>query len=134
MAIDFEGLFEAARGAANNAYAPYSGFRVGAAVRTVSGGVHVGCNMENVSFTVGVCAERAALAQAIVAEGPGMRVAALEVVAVDQQGNLVPCTPCGACRQAILELGPQAMSRFRTADGRVVQRTSAQLLPDAFKF
>ena len=131
---DFEGLFAAAREAAGKAYAPYSHFRVGTALRTESGGVHSGCNMENVSYPVGICAERAALAQAVVAEGPAMRVAALEVVAIDPQGNLVACTPCGACRQAIMELGPRARTRFRTRDGHVVERSSPELLPDAFEF
>lgn len=130
----FGDLFHAAGSAAQNAYAPYSRFRVGAAVQSSSGQIHRGCNMENVAFPIGICAERAALAQAVLMEGPGLGVLGIEVVALDALGNVVPCTPCGACRQAIFELAPQARVRFRNASGQIVERTASQLLPEAFEF
>ncbi len=128
------GLFEQARAVAGNAYAPYSRFRVGAAVRTAAGRVHLGCNMENVAFPVGICAERAALARAVAEEGPALKIQEVEVVAIDPQGAILPCTPCGACRQAILELGPRARVRYRNQRGQVVERAARQLLPGAFDF
>ena len=81
-----------------SAYAPYSRFRVGAAVRTLAGGVHRGCNVENASYGLSCCAERSAVFAAVAAEGPGMR---LREVAVYADAHSVP--PCGACRQLIWE-------------------------------
>ncbi len=130
----FDELFEAATAAARNAYAPYSRFRVGAAVRTAAGKVHLGCNVENVAFPVGICAERAALAQAVLVEGARLDVRLIEIVALDASGTVLPCAPCGGCRQAILELAPRARVRFRNATGRVVERSANQLLPEAFDF
>jgi cytidine deaminase len=121
--------------AARNAYAPYSAFRVGAAVRTDAGAVYIGCNVENSAFPVGGCAERHAIAAAVVAEGHAMRLAAIAVVALDPTGEPVPCAPCGACRQAILEFGPDARVIFRTGEADpVVTVTAAELLPGAFSF
>ena len=121
-------LQERALAAIGSAYVPYSGFRVGAAVRTASGRVHVGCNVENVSYGLTICAERAAIARAVAEEGPGVRLLA---VAVAHDGPQ-PCAPCGACRQVIAELGgPDTVVRYPTRAG-VVERTVGQLLPDAF--
>jgi cytidine deaminase len=92
-------LSRLAEGVLENAYAPYSRFKVGVAIRTQGGGVFPGCNVENVSFPVGICAERAAIAAAVAAEGPSMRVATL-VMTARNAGEPAPCTPCGACRQA----------------------------------
>jgi cytidine deaminase len=129
---------EAAR-AALKAYAPYSAFRVGAAVKTAAGATYVGCNVENASFPVGGCAERHAIAAAVAAEGQGMRLAAIAVVALDPLGDEVVCAPCGACRQAILEFGGEAMVIFRAADHPtpdegIVSVTAASLIPGAFSF
>jgi cytidine deaminase len=97
--MSLDALFEAARVAQARAYAPYSCFKVGAAVRGESGVVYAGCNVENAAYPVGTCAEQAAIA-AMVAAGE-RRIAAILVVGEGQQ--LV--TPCGACRQRIREFG-----------------------------
>jgi cytidine deaminase len=120
-------LLGVAREMTARAYAPYSRFRVGAAVLTESGQVHRGCNVENLSYGLTCCAERTAIAAAVAAEGPGVRVRAI-AVASDPD---VPCSPCGACRQVIRELGPDALVFYRSSGGRVA-RAIADLLPDAF--
>ena len=113
---------------AERAYAPYSGFRVGAAVRTVAGGVYVGANLENGSYGLTNCAERAAVAAAVAAEGPSTRIAAVAVV----HPGVEPCSPCGACRQVLLELAaPDALVRYRSPEGPIT-RPLAELLPDTF--
>lgn len=118
----------AARGVSGRAYAPASGFAVGCAVRTESGRVYTGCNVENASYSLTICAERAAIAAAVAAEGPAMRITAVAVHA-----DAASCSPCGACRQVIAEFGPDALVSYRR-DGAVVRRPIAELLPDAFTF
>src|SRR5579863_411532 len=98
--------------ASNSAYAEYSGYRVGAAVETENGDVYFGCNVENASYSITVCAERSAIAAAVLAEGPKMRIRRIAVAAKDKRGRRRPCTPCGACRQFIAELGPRAQVIF----------------------
>ncbi len=120
-------LYEAAREAAASAHAPYSRFRVGAAVRTLAGGVFRGCNVENASYGLSVCAERSAVFAAVAAEGPGMR---LDAVAVFADARTVP--PCGACRQVIVEFGPEARVIFRSGGDPVVT-TAGALLPHRFE-
>lgn len=94
-------VMEAARAASRNAYAPYSRFPVGAAILTEGGKVHAGCNVENASYSLGVCAERAA-AVAMALADPGDR--GIQRVAVFSP-NAAPCFPCGACRQVLREFG-----------------------------
>ncbi len=119
-------LVAAARAALPNAYAPYSGFHVGAAVLGASGAIHAGCNVENASYPVSLCAERGAIAAAVAA---GER--ALSAVAVvTAQGD--PCPPCGMCRQALSEFGPDLDVVLVAADGRIVRTRLSTLLPDAF--
>jgi len=120
-------LVEAARQVSGHAYAPASGFAVGCAVRTASGRTYVGCNVENASYGLTICAERAAVAAAVAAEGPRPRITAVAVHAA----SAASCSPCGACRQVIAELGPGATVIF-PLDGRHVRRAIADLLPDAF--
>jgi len=127
-------LLDRALQAALKAYAPYSGFRVGAALVTQSGAVLTGCNVENGSFPVGGCAERHAIAAAVAGEGPTMRLAAIAVTALSPAGEPVGCAPCGACRQAIIEFGGDADITFRTGEGRVVTVKASALLPGAFSF
>ncbi len=119
---------------AANGYAPYSAFRVGAALAAISGAIYVGCNVENASFPVGGCAERHAIAAAVAAEGQGFRIAAIAIVAIDPLGESMICAPCGACRQAIIEFGPQAQVIFRAGADRMTAVTAGQLLPGAFSF
>jgi cytidine deaminase len=122
-----QALFAIAREAAASAYAPYSRFRVGAAVRTLAGGVFRGCNVENASYGLSVCAERSAVFAAVAAEGPGMR---LDAVAVFADARSVP--PCGACRQVIAEFGPESRVIFRSGGELVVARVD-ELLPGRFE-
>ena len=128
---DEAALLATAEGAARNAYAPYSKFRVGSALRTAAGGVFTGCNVENASYGLTLCAERNAIAAAVAAEGPAMRIAAL-VVYVDSPEAF---PPCGACRQVIAEFAaPGTAVTFTGGDGaRVTRTTIGELLPQAFR-
>lgn len=125
--MSLDDLFAAAKQAQARAYAPYSRFKVGAAVRGRGGGVYSGCNVENAAFPAGTCAEEAAIA-AMVAAGES-RIA--EVLVIGAGDTLV--TPCGACRQRIRELGaPDTPVHVAGRDG--VRNTFAldDLLPCAF--
>src|SRR5246127_493002 len=108
-----ERLLQAARSAMEHAYAPYSNFRVGAALLTENGEIFVGCNVENASYGMTNCAERTAIFSAVAELGPRIEVSAIAVV--NDQG--VPCSPCGACRQVIYEFGPDAVVFFKGKDG-----------------
>jgi cytidine deaminase len=115
----------AAMDARTNAYAPYSGFTVGAAVQTKSGAVFTGCNVENASYGATICAERAALAAAVAA---GHRELVALVIA---SGAKSPTPPCGICRQCLAELAPSLPIRSYAADAHA-EYDLASLLPDAF--
>lgn len=120
-------LFEAARQAMDRAYAPYSGFAVGAAVRGQSGGVYAGCNVENAAYPQGSCAEAAAVA-AMVAAGETRIV---EVCVVG--GGEALCTPCGGCRQRLREFAPDAAPvHVCGPEGWAASFTVGELLPHAF--
>jgi homotetrameric cytidine deaminase len=107
-------LFELARQAALNAYAPYSGFRVGAAFRLTNGEAVTGTNVENVSYGLTICAERSAVARAVSQFGPEIRIEAVAVANL----NDAPSPPCGACRQVLSEfILPDAPVIFPTKDG-----------------
>jgi cytidine deaminase len=120
-------LLQEAGEALKNAYAPYSGYRVGAALITRKGRVFTGCNVENASYGLTICAERAAVCAAVAREGPEMRVRALAVVS----DPAVPFAPCGACRQVILEFGEDAALIFQGPDG-LTERALGELLPLGF--
>jgi cytidine deaminase len=120
-------LINTAREALARAYAPYSGLRVGAALLTEQGQVFSGANVENASYGLSLCAERAAIAAAVAGEGPGMRIKAM-AVASDRPG---PLAPCGACRQVINEFGPEALVIFPGEEG-LVETPISELLPYAF--
>ena len=110
-----------------NAYAPYSGFKVGVALRTASGKVFSGCNVENVAYPEGTCAEVGAIA-AIVAAGE-TEIAEVAVIA----GGAEPVTPCGGCRQKLAEFGaPDVVVTMATTGGAQMSMTLAELLPGAF--
>jgi xanthosine phosphorylase len=120
-------LLERARTVQGHAYAPYSQFAVGCALRSASGAVFVGANVENASYPQGLCAERAAVA-AMVAAGE-QRIA---VVVVIGSGN-APCAPCGGCRQLLSEFAPPATPVHMVgADGSSASSTIGELLPMAF--
>lgn len=118
-------LMDAAREVRSRAYAPYSGFAVGAALETQDGTVVTGCNVENASYPLSICAERTAITRAI-AEGH-RNFAALAIAGPEG----VDAPPCGACRQFAIEFAPNLEVRFTARDG-VVRTTIGQLLPDAF--
>jgi cytidine deaminase len=122
-------LEQAASKVMKNAHAPYSNFRVGAAILLANGKIFSGCNVENASYGMTNCAERTAIFSAVAALGPKIEIRAV-VVANDQDG---PCAPCGACRQVIYEFGPDATIFFRGANGPK-QAHIAELLPEGFRF
>ena len=121
-------LWKAATQAVSQAYAPYSRFRVGASVLTANGHIYAGANVENASYGLSLCAERAAIAQAVAAEGPSMRLKAV-AVASNRPG---PLALCGACRQGILEFGPEALVLFPGEEG-LLEVPITELLPHAFR-
>jgi len=123
-----EKMLSAARAAFKNAHAPYSNFRVGSAVLTERGTLYSGCNVENASYGLTICAERNAIFAAVAAEGSGMRIKAV-AVATERDG---PCAPCGACRQVIFEFGPDALVMFRGQSG-TEQMAITKLLPEGFR-
>ena len=123
-----ERLVEAANLAMVNAYAPYSKFRVGAAVLTATGEVFSGCNVENASYGLSMCAERNAIANAIMSSQSGKIT--IKAIAVVNSQN-VPCSPCGACRQVIWEFGQDAQVVFWGSQGWQTL-TIKELLPVGF--
>lgn len=126
-ATDRDRLLAAARGMLSRAYAPYSKFRVGAAILTAACNIYTGCNVENASYGLTNCAERTAIFAAVAAEGESMRLRA--VVVVNAQN--VPCSPCGACRQVMFEFGPDALVIFQGTHG-LEESTARALLPAGF--
>jgi len=123
---DVASLIEAAKQARERAYAPYSHFAVGAALRTASGQLFSGCNVENASYGLTICAERVAIACAVAA---GRReIVALAVVADTAR----PALPCGACRQVMVEFNPGMQVILTNLHGQVQITTAEELLPEAF--
>jgi cytidine deaminase len=123
MAFD-QTLISAARQARQNAYAPYSGFAVGAALRTRSERVFTGCNVENASYGLTICAERVAVVKAI-SEGE----CDIEVIAVVSRGGV---TPCGACRQVLAEFNSDLRVILADLEGNGREFRLSELLPEAF--
>jgi cytidine deaminase len=124
---DWQSLADAARDASTRAYCPYSRFAVGAAVRAADGCVFTGCNVENASFGLTVCAERNAIFQAVAA---GARdIVAVAVYTPTPQ----PSTPCGACRQVMAQFGAPEV-RCDADGGATARYTLDELLPQRFRF
>lgn len=121
-------LLSAARSVRDNAHAPYSGFKVGAAVRAIDGRVFVGCNVENAAYPEGTCAEAGAIA-AMVAAG---QTTVVEVAVIADCPRPVP--PCGGCRQKLAEFsGPDVVVTLATLSGETLVTTIGALLPGAFQ-
>ena len=120
-------LLRLAQSAMKNAYAPYSNFQVGAAIQLSDGRVFTGCNVENASYGLTICAERNAVFAAVAASKKKIEIIAVAVL----NHRKVPCSPCGACRQVLAEFGPEAVVWYLGADG-VTQRTMKELLVDGF--
>ena len=132
MADDkYDSLVQAAAEARGRAYAPYSHFRVGAALLARSGRVYTGCNIESASFTPTICAERTAISTAIAAGEAPRSFEAIAVVADSAE----PTSPCGVCRQVLVELAPGAIVIMAASpeegNGRLVM-TVEELLPHGF--
>jgi len=120
-------LRDVAEEAREHAYAPYSGFRVGAALRADDGRVFAGSNVENAAYGLGNCAERAAVAAAITA---GART--FDALALVSDGE-APAPPCGACRQVLAEFAPQLRVTSYGQNGEVAEWTVEELLPHRFR-
>src|SRR5271154_4664561 len=119
--MNFDELLLAARKVRESAYAPYSRFQVGAALRTASGRIYCGCNVENLSFGLTVCAERAAVFAAVAAGET--RFEAIAVVADSVQ----PVTPCGACRQVLVEFSQDLQICSENLQGQRYESTIGEL-------
>lgn len=120
-------LMDDAKAVRGNAHAPYSGFKVGAAIRAASGKVYVGVNVENAAYPEGTCAEAGAIA-AMVASGD------TEIAEVAVVGDApAPVTPCGGCRQKIAEFAPKGvLVTMGTMTGKTLTMKIEELLPEAF--
>jgi cytidine deaminase len=124
--IDWDALLVAAREARQRAYAPYSRFLVGAALLGTDGRIQAGCNVENASYGLTVCAERNAFFAAVAS---GQRAFAALALVTDLSP---PAMPCGACRQVLRELAPELPILAANLAGQRVETTLAALLPDSF--
>jgi cytidine deaminase len=122
--VDFAELQQVAKQAQKKAYAPYSGFAVGAALLATDGAIYVGCNVENASYGLTICAERNAIAHAVACGAQQFTAVAV----VTENG----VTPCGACRQVLAEFGPRMTVIVADARGNQQIYSLAELLPDAF--
>lgn len=123
---DWLELYEAALDARSRAYAPYSNYLVGAALRTTDGTIHASANVENASYGLTICAERNAMTQAVVSGA--RRFEALVVVT----SSVPAAMPCGACRQFLAEFPPSFPIRAYSTDGSHRSTSVRELLPDAF--
>jgi cytidine deaminase len=123
-----EKLLRAAKKVMTHAHAPYSNFRVGAAILLANGKIFCGCNVENASYGMTNCAERTAIFSAVAQLGPKIEIIGVAVVTEQK----VPCSPCGACRQVIYEFGPNATIFFMGKEGPKQAQITA-LLPEGFR-
>jgi len=123
--VDWAALLRAAKQVRERAYAPYSKFKVGAAMLAASGRIYTGCNVENSSFGLTVCAERNAIAAAVAAGEKS-------IVACAIAAGGKPCPPCGMCRQVLAEFGEPAMPVALVGGRERALYTLADLLPHAF--
>ncbi len=126
MKKEYRKLIKEAEKAKKMAYAPYSTIKVGAAVLSVGGELYTGCNIENASFGLAVCAERVAIFKAI-SEG-STKFEAIAVIGDTDK----PCSPCGACRQVISEFGEDIPLIMANLNGDVKIKKIKELLPEAF--
>jgi cytidine deaminase len=124
-----QALQQAATRAAENAYAPYSHFRVGAALLLDDGTTVTGCNVENISYGLTICAERSALVRAISEKGPGLRVKAVAVTNLNHAAS----PPCGACRQVLSEFVTEDAVICFPSESGTESLPFATLMPFAFK-
>ena len=124
--MDLETVMDRARDASTRAYAPYSGFRVGAAILTEGGEVYAGCNVENASYGLAICAERNAAAAMALADPGDREIRSVAISSPDAS----PCFPCGACRQVLREFG---CKEILVENGSGLRRYQfEEILPHAF--
>lgn len=121
-------LIQKALEARKNSYSPYSQFAVGTALEAEDGAIYTGCNVENASYGLSICAERTALVKAI-SQG-AKKFKRLAIVADTQE----PVTPCGMCRQMLMEFSPEMEIILANTQGKSETTTLAKLLPKAFEF
>jgi len=132
---DYTQLLAEAMKARENSYCPYSGFAVGAALLTTDGAVYRGCNVENSSYGATNCAERTALFAAVADGRRKGDFVAIAIAGGPKDGELIPCPPCGICRQALSEFADAAEFKVLWATGEDVEyeeHTLAELLPFGF--
>ena len=130
MTVDEQQLIDAARKVRHNAHAPYSGYLVGAALVDDTGAMHTGCNVENAAFPEGTCAEANAIGSMVAAGGK--RIVA--IAAVGGSDDIEACTPCGGCRQSILEFADENTRIILIGEGKRIDGYSIdELLPAAFR-
>jgi cytidine deaminase len=124
MQLDRNALIDRARKVREKAYAPYSDYRVGAALLGASGRIHTGCNVENAVYSETICAERAAVVKAVSEGERDFRAIAV----VTRDGG----SPCGACRQVLNEFSPDMIVLIADRTGQLRETTAGGLLPDHF--
>ena len=130
MTVDEQQLIDAAKKVRPNAHAPYSGYLVGAALIDDTGTLHTGCNVENAAFPEGTCAEANAIGSMVAAGGK--RIVA--IAAVGGADEIEACTPCGGCRQSILEFADENTRIILIDDGKQIDSYSIdELLPAGFR-
>ncbi len=129
MKKEIEKLHDIAQKATTMAYAPYSKFYVGAALLTNNGNIYSGCNVENASYGLTICAERNAIFSAVNAEGSQMKIA--KMVVLTSEHSTAPS--CGACRQVIYEFSNSDTEIYFYKDDALVFRKIHELLPDSFE-
>lgn len=128
--IDDQALVDAAKKVRRHAYAPYSGYHVGAALLDDTGQVYSGCNVENAAFPEGVCAEANAIGAMVAAGGKTI----VAIAAIGGKGEIEACTPCGGCRQKILEFADgETRVLLIGDDGGIESYSSEELLPSSFR-
>jgi len=130
MTVDEQQLIDAAKKVRPNAHAPYSGYLVGAALIDETGTLHTGCNVENAAFPEGTCAEANAIGSMVAAGGK--RIVA--IAAVGGSDEIEACTPCGGCRQSILEFADENTRIILIGEGKQIDSYSIdELLPAGFR-
>lgn len=130
MTANEDDLLDLAKQVRSRAYAPFSGYRVGAAIVDSDGNVHSGCNVENAAYPEGICAETNAIGSMVAAGGKKIA----RIVVVGGRDGLDPCTPCGGCRQRIREFSDDdTIVAVVGAGGSLERFTIDELLPESFK-
>ena len=130
MPVEHEQLIEVAKQARQNAHAPYSNYFVGAAIVDDRGDIHTGCNVENAAYPEGTCAEANAIGAMVAAGGKRISV----IAAVGGREDLEFCTPCGGCRQSILEFSDENTRIILiNGEGEIQKYSVDELLPLAFR-